>query len=151
LGGAASVDRAWRTDGRDWWVDELITDEQVAAAQAGGRADIMLTHESPAGNPVRAVRDVLQDNPHGYPREALKESTASRERVSAVWDVVMPDLLLHGHMHAPGDGIAADGRRVVSLGADAQEGHLALLDLETLSVDLPSLREIRIAAGQKGR
>ena len=150
LGGAASVDRAWRTEGLDWWPDERITDEHVAAARAGRRADVMLTHESPADTPVPAVRGVLRDNPHGFPPEALVESASSRDRVSAVWDAAAPALLLHGHMHTPGMGTTVDGRRVVSLGADMQEGHFALLDLETLSVEVPTLREIRTCARQAG-
>lgn len=146
LGGASSVDRAWRTHGRDWWPEEAITDEHVEAAIAGGAADVMLTHESPAGTPVRAVREMLRTNPMGFPREALVESAASRARVSRVWDAVAPDLLLHGHMHVPGGGITDDGRRVASLGRDAQEGNLVFLDLSTLTIDAPSLREIREAA-----
>ncbi len=106
----------------------------------------MLTHESPAGTPVRAVREMLRTNPMGFPREALVESAASRARVSRVWDAVAPDLLLHGHMHVPGGGITDDGRRVASLGRDAQEGNLVFLDLSTLTIDAPSLREIREAA-----
>ena len=110
----------------------------------------MLTHESPADTPVPAVRGVLRDNPHGFPPEALVESASSRDRVSAVWDAATPALLFHGHMHAPGAGTTADGCRVVSLGADTQQGHLALLDLETLSVEVPSVREIRRSARQAG-
>ncbi|SBS72839.1 hypothetical protein MIPYR_30251 [uncultured Microbacterium sp.] len=67
-----------------------------------------------------------------------------------MWDVVQPALLMHGHMHAPGAGVADDGRRAISLGADTQAGHLVLLDMATLTVEIPSLREIRAAAGQEG-
>lgn len=45
LGGATSVDKAWRRDGISWWPHEDITDEQVHTAIAGGDADLMLTHE----------------------------------------------------------------------------------------------------------
>lgn len=55
LGGATSVDKAQREQGVNWWPDEDITDEQVAEAIAGGSAELMLTHESPARSPVRAV------------------------------------------------------------------------------------------------
>ena len=146
LGGAASVDRRWRTEGLDWWPDEAITDEHVAAAVAGGPADVMLTHESPANTPVRAVRELLGTNPRRFPAEALKESARSRARVSGVWDAVRPELLMHGHMHTPGGGMAEDGRRVVSLGRDVQEDNLAILDMRTLTLETPSLRELRMAA-----
>lgn len=55
LGGAASVDRRWRTEGKDWWPDERITDEQVLAASVGS-ADVMITHESPAFARSRSCR-----------------------------------------------------------------------------------------------
>jgi hypothetical protein len=146
LGGAASVDKIWRTEGLDWWPDEAITDEHVAAAVAGGPADVMLTHESPADTPVRAVRELLRTNPRRFPAEALEESAQSRARVSKVWDTVRPELLLHGHLHTPGGGTTSDGRRVVSLGRDVQEDNLALLDMRTLTLETPSLRELRMAA-----
>lgn len=146
LGGAASVDRMWRTEGRDWWSDEAITEGHVAEAIAGGAADVMLTHESPSGTPVRAVQEVVRTNPFGFPKDALSESAASRDRVAHVWNTVRPSLLMHGHLHTPGGGMTADGRRVVSLGCDDQQGHLAFLDMQTLQIDAPSLREIREAA-----
>ena len=146
LGGASSVDRIWRTEGRAWWPDEAITDEHVAAAIAGGPADIMLTHESPADTPVRAVRELLRTNPNGFPAGALQESATSRALVSQVWDAVHPTLLMHGHMHAPGGGVTDDGRRVVSLGCDDQPDNLAFLDMSTLTVETPSLLEMRNAA-----
>ncbi|WP_298866419.1 metallophosphoesterase [uncultured Microbacterium sp.] len=146
FGGAASVDRLWRTEGRDWWPDEAITDEQVAAAIAGGPTDLMLTHESPATTPVGAVRELLGTNPNRFPTAALADSAQSRARVSEVWDAVRPELLMHGHMHTPGGGIAEDGRRVVSLGRDVQEDNLAFLDMSTLTLETPSLQEMRNAA-----
>ncbi len=142
LSGATSVDRYWRRPG-DWSPDETITDENVAAAIAGGLADLMLAHESPADTPVPAVRRILQTNPLGFPRESLIESAASRARVRQVWDAVNPRILLHGHMHAPGAGAAEDGRRVISLGCNGQQGNLAILNLADLTVDVPSLRELR--------
>lgn len=147
LGGAASVDRHWRIEGQGWWPDESVTGEHVATAIAGGRADLMLTHESPARTPVRAVREVLRTNPMGFPDDALVESSASRARVAEVWDAVHPELLLHGHMHVPGGGVTEDGRRVGSMGRDTQQGSFGILDLRTLTMQTPTLRQIREAAG----
>lgn len=144
LGGAASVDKAQRREGADWWPDEAITDEQVAAAIAGGPVDLMLAHESPANTPVRPFREILSD-PQGLPEAARTAAAASRARVSKAWDAVRPELLLHGHMHAPGGGRAEDGRRVVSLGSDSQEGSIAFLDLLDLTLETPSLQQLRSA------
>ncbi|MEW1835946.1 metallophosphoesterase [Microbacterium sp. NPDC079995] len=142
LGGATSVDRYWRSPG-EWHPEESITDEQVATAQAGGRADIFVTHESPARTPVQAVKRILRTNPLGFPKESLVESAASRVRVAKVSEVVQPSIHLHGHMHAPGAGVLADGRRIISLGCNGQQSNLAIVDLANLSIDTPSLREIR--------
>lgn len=149
LGGAASVDRESRVEGLTWWPDEAITDAHAAAAIAGGPADLMLTHESPAGTPVRPVREILRTNPHGFPATALEASAASRARVSEVWNAVRPELLAHGHLHAPGGGKTEDGRRVASLGRDGQEGNLAILDMKTLRMATPSLAIIRGMAEQQ--
>jgi|GEM_PF-679013 len=151
LGGAASVDRQWRTEGVDWWPDENIHGVHVEAAIAGGPADVLLTHESPAGTPVRQVREILRTNPLGFPKAARLESAVSRKRVSRVWDEVRPELLMHGHMHTPGAGTAGDGRRVISMGCDGQQGNLAILDLRHLSLNIPSLREIRAAAAEAAK
>lgn len=148
LGGAASVDRASRIEGLTWWPDEAITDEHVAAAIAGGPADLMLTHESPAGTPVRPVQRILQGNPHGFPQPALDASAASRARVSEVWDAVRPELLMHGHLHVAAGGKMEDGRRVASFGRDAHEGNLGILDMTTLRIAAPSLAVIRGMAGR---
>lgn len=147
LGGASSVDKYWRRSGIDWWPDEDITDAQVAAAIASGPADLMLTHEGPARTPVRAVREILRTNPMDFPDDALADSAASRARIAEVWDAARPELLIHGHMHVPAGGRSADGRRVASLGRDGQEGNLGILDMRTLTMTSPSVRQIRGAAG----
>ena len=135
LGGAASVDRQWRTEGHDWWPDEQVTDVMVDRAIAGGPADLMIVHESPADTPVRAVRDVLSSNPHGFPTAALAYSAASRAQLQRAWDGVHPELLIHGHMHVAGGGTTEDGRRVMALDRDTMSWNLALLDLATLTAE----------------
>ena len=143
LGGAASVDRQSRIEGLTWWPDEAISDEHVAAAIAGGPADLMLTHEGPAGTPVRPIQQILRTNPHRFPATALEASAASRARIAEVWNAVRPELLAHGHMHVAAGGKTADGRRVASLGREGHEGNLVLLDMPTLKMATPSLAVIR--------
>ncbi|MFJ4044200.1 metallophosphoesterase [Microbacterium sp. NPDC089987] len=139
LGGASSVDKAHRTLGRDWFEDELITEEMEKLAIAGGGAAVLLSHESPA-RAVPEARTILESNPHGFPADALALSAAQRERVQRVSDAVMPELHLHGHMHVYGDVEHADGRRVISLDRDTFAGNAGVLDLEWLSfAPLPHL------------
>lgn len=150
LGGASSVDRESRQKGLTWWPDEAITDEHVAAAIAGGPADLMLTHESPSGTPVRPVQKILRSNPHGFPQSALEASAVSRARVGQVWDAVRPELLAHGHMHVAAGGKAEDGRRVASLGREGHEGNLGILDMQSLRMATPSLAILRGMANDDG-
>lgn len=144
LGGATSIDREDGIEGKDWWTDEEVTDAMVDEAIAGEPVDIMLAHESPDSTPVRAVRRLLDLNPEKLSQADLSLSAASRQQVERVWNTVRPTILAHGHMHAPGAGTTADGRRVVSLGADRQPGNIELLDLDTLeltSVDVRNRRD----------
>lgn len=56
LGGAVSLDRKIRKEGRDWWAQEAITPEQAAhAAQAP--ADVMITHDCVAAETLVATRN----------------------------------------------------------------------------------------------
>jgi len=48
-GGGVSIDKALRTEGRDWWPEEEITDDQEAAIIAGGPADVLMSHDCPSG------------------------------------------------------------------------------------------------------
>lgn len=148
LGGAASIDRQSRIEGLTWFPDEAITDLHVAEAIAGGPADLMLTHEGPAGTPVRPVREILRTNPFRWPAEALEVSAASRARISQVWDAVRPELLAHGHMHVAAGGRTEDGRRVASFGKEGQTGNIAILDMNTLTMAVPHLSIIRRYAEQ---
>jgi Calcineurin-like phosphoesterase len=49
LGGAVSLDRAVRTAGVNWWPEEEITWRQAGSVIDAGPADVMVTHECPAG------------------------------------------------------------------------------------------------------
>lgn len=54
LGGAMSVDKAHRREGRDWWPDEAPTREQAEHLVAGGPIDVLVTHDAAWGVPVRS-------------------------------------------------------------------------------------------------
>lgn len=103
FGGAASVDFDVRTPDRDWWIEEMITHEQVSQAVEGGYADIMLTHETPdPPYAVTRVEHLLATNPMGFSLEALSYSAVSRRRLTKAFLGVKPRLLAHGHLHIAG-------------------------------------------------
>jgi len=45
--GGPSVDLDVRSRHTDWWPEEMITDEDVAAVVGGGYADVMLADDAP--------------------------------------------------------------------------------------------------------
>ena len=54
-GGGVSLDRAQRTEGVDWWPDEEITDRTEAGIVAAGHADVLVSHDCPAGIRTRSA------------------------------------------------------------------------------------------------
>jgi hypothetical protein len=49
VGGAASIDRADRVEGKSWFPEERISDLDIGAVAARGHADILITHDAPSG------------------------------------------------------------------------------------------------------
>lgn len=134
LGGASSVDKAFRTPGKDWFEDELITEEMENAAIAAGAADVLLTHESPVEAPPEVLA-IIASNPDGYPPDAMAISAAQRERVQRVSNAVRPAMHFHGHMHTYGSVDRDNGRRVFSLDRDTRAGNAGILDMKTLTFE----------------
>ncbi|MGV0109023.1 metallophosphoesterase family protein [Arthrobacter sp. CP30] len=91
LGGALSVDKKWRTEGKDWWADEEPTRQQAEQLMAGGEVDILVTHEVPAGVAVRSSM-VL-------PPELIQQANRSRILLREVVDRLAPAHVFAGHWH----------------------------------------------------
>lgn len=118
LGGAASVDRLWRTEGRNWWPHEVVSDEQAAAAIACGPADVMLCHDGPWSVPHLLDR---YSDANGWPEEDVARSNANRRRIEKVMTGTGVGTLFHGHYHDSYTQVFHLGglpRTVTGLGAD---------------------------------
>lgn len=94
LGGAASPDRAARTDGVDWWATELPSTgaiRQIVAAAP--RLDVLVSHDAPLTDKLIAR---LPRRPgwwdHGYVEES------GRMISNAMW-ATAPKLLVCGNVH----------------------------------------------------
>lgn len=120
LGGAASIDKFSRRKGESWWEEELLTEDDVQNAIAGGPVDVMITHDSPASAP-----NPICDDPIGqagaatyFGGEALEICTEHRKTLQRVTDAVTPRVLIHGHYHRlmEGDYRHADGSNGYVLG-----------------------------------
>lgn len=100
LGGAASVDRAWRMPGRDWWWQELITDVDVERCIAGGPADVMVCHDAPYSAPtLRKAYSGQYAGAGSWPVADLELSDANQRRVELVMHETETKHLFHGHHH----------------------------------------------------
>lgn len=87
VGGAYSIDKAYRTEGRSWWAGEQLTDRELAVNVPEGPIDYLFTHDCPTNAPFknRFKPDL--------------ESQIHRQRMNAVGRKVQPKIWFHGHMH----------------------------------------------------
>jgi predicted phosphodiesterase len=130
LGGGVSLDKAIRAEGLDWWPEEEITGEQECNVIAAGPADVMVTHECPAG-----VTHTFPAPPAFWDLRDLARSDAHRERLQRVVDAVKPSHLIHGHLHIgyEREVIMAHGPvQVTGLDRDGQPGNYGILDIKAM-------------------
>lgn len=141
LGGGVSLDRAIRTEGKNWWPQEEITQEQVARVIADGGADVMVAHDCPSG-----VRHSFPPPPSFWDTRDLARNDAHRERLQRVVDAVQPSHLLHGHLHRSYQRTCDFGYGPVEVtGLDRDEGdgaNWAVLDARTMEWETPAGEEV---------
>lgn len=130
LGGAASVDRALRTEGIDWWPEEEITAVQAQAVIDQGHADVMLTHDCPI--------DVHHSFPLPPPQWDVRDLARSDRHRGVLQDVVnqvKPGYLIHGHLHFGYQRMVDFGYgdvQITGLNMDGEPYNYAVLNLETM-------------------
>ena len=117
VGGAASIDRTDRIEGKSWFPDERISEGDIDAVAAGGRADILVTHDAPSGWRIPGITS------EGQLEEAwrleLPTCEEHRERVREVLDLVTPSVLIHGHYHTAYENKSTEGwGRLETFGLD---------------------------------
>jgi predicted phosphodiesterase len=135
VGGAYSIDRQWRTPGSSWWREEEITDEQVAAAIDGGPADVLVSHDCPAG----VVIPDLADTAEIWPPLDLLRAENHRRQLTRVAEAVRPRWFWHGHYHRRYDlstdlGYGPVSVRGLDCDATSLAGNVVVVDLEDLRV-----------------
>ncbi|MCU6481964.1 metallophosphoesterase [Arthrobacter sp. A2-55] len=126
LGGAFSIDRAWRRLGESWWLEETTTRADVERL---GRdpLDVLITHEVPAGIDVKKVFEL--------PENLEREASANRLLVLDGVRNTNPDLVFSGHWHQRlSQRLPHHGASVHVLDREGSERNLATLDLETMTV-----------------
>ena len=108
-GGAYSVDVAYRTEDVDWWPTEELAPETAEAIIAGGHADVVVSHDCPAGVSLGVLKNIPQAEEH-------------RRRLAAVVEGVTPAVVVHGHYHMRNSETLTlkDGARVRVEGLDCE-------------------------------
>jgi calcineurin-like phosphoesterase family protein len=135
LGGGVSLDKAIRTEGRDWWPQEEITSAQAWDVITAGPADVMVTHDCPGG-----VVHAFPPPPPFWDLRDMARSAAHRERLQRVVDVVRPSHLLHGHLHIGYQRTADFGYgpvEITGLDRDGEKWNYAILDTRTMEWEIP--------------
>ncbi|MHD0294351.1 metallophosphoesterase [Rhodococcus qingshengii] len=137
LGGAPSINFETCVRGVDWFPEEMITRDDVAAVVAGGPAEVMIAHDAPdAPWQTGQVEGICTHNPGGWSAMALAYAAIGRRRITEAFLAVAPELFVHGHYHVDDSRIvelpSGDECRMVSLDCDGTDGSLAFVDLDTL-------------------
>jgi len=93
LGGAFSIDKAYRKAHVSWWPQEMIRLQDMNNALSNKKdVTVMFTHDSPPN-------DVLQELLDAYGYKVDAASQENRDALAAVVSVVHPTHLYHGHYH----------------------------------------------------
>lgn len=135
LGGGNSPDRGFRTEGRDWWPDEQITEADIRHLGTEP-VDILVAHEAPL---MADDNDLIRDWEGGISRSDVVYADASRVMIRRAVMRTRPQLTLGGHYHryltrslAETMGISA---RVVVLDMNGKDRiNLAILNANTLDL-----------------
>ena len=111
----------------------------MRATIAGGSADVMLTHDSPAAPYCTApVAEIMATNPMGWSDDVLAYADDGIDKVTRAVLGVRPRLLVHGHFHVAGEAeVSLPGAdhctTIWSLAARRDPGNVRVLDLDTLT------------------
>ena len=141
LGGANSIDYSRRRENFEWWSGERITMGDVYRTTEGGYADIMLTHDCPAGVSILGTH---RDEDSGWDAESLAYAQQSRDMLRHAVDGVKPSILFHGHYHVfrdltttLNDGVEDYTIRSVGLDMDDSPDNLLVFELATRTYSKP--------------
>jgi len=91
LGGAFSVDYKYRTEGKDWWLNEEPTSDEALALITDGPLDILITHDAPAGVPLEG--DFQLD------AELTEKANKTRNLLREVVEALAVPHVFCGHWH----------------------------------------------------
>jgi len=96
FGGAYSVDKPNRQEGKSWWKQETASQEDIDRALSAGKVDILLTHDAPWGVQTEADYIWLEKT---FGNDAVVFSQANQRVLTAVLESCKAKEVYHGHLH----------------------------------------------------
>lgn len=102
VGGAFSIDRFLRTEGKGYWLEETLTEDDVnwACHQPHGM-DVIFSHDCPKGVNIPGIGP--DSKPRGgashWPPLMLLQAEEHRQKMKDIWDKHHPQRWYHGHYH----------------------------------------------------
>jgi hypothetical protein len=95
-----------------WFPDEELTDDETdRIIAAGGRVDLLLTHDKP------------RDSVPSFNRKTAEVAYPNQDRIQRIVDALRPTRPLHGHLHHRYTQTLANGTVVDGLACDPAAGH----------------------------
>lgn len=128
IGGAVSIDKAFRVEGFSWWPDEELSYQELDALvqkYIEVKPETMITHECPEemAEALIQAQALFTGKKSGMKLEP-EWSSRTRQAFQQMWSAHSPKLWVFGHWHYPFDHVLR-GTRFVCLG-----------ELQTMDVDL---------------
>lgn len=119
IGGAVSVDRAYRMEGYSWWPDEELSElelNELIDKYITTRPRVMVTHDCPEEIAETVVdHDRASMDRKAYPTKLDPEhASRSRRAFQSMWSSHSPELWIFGHWHKPFDHVLR-GTRFICL------------------------------------
>jgi Calcineurin-like phosphoesterase len=125
--------RLGRTEGVNWWPEEEITDVDAAAAIAAGPADVLISHDCPAG-----VTHSFPGRPWWFYAE-IPRAEAHAARLQRIVDGTRPQHVIHGHLHRGYQRPADFGygpAEITGLDRDREPYNYGTLDVRGMTWDM---------------
>lgn len=140
VGGGVSVDKKWRTPGKDWFPDETLSPRQWEHCMRDGKVDVVVAHDTPAGVDIPGIHAQEKQGEvwSAYPADAISESWQHRDGLQAIAEQTRPSHWFCGHYHVRYNAqlVYSDGSECMVIGMDRDNSHLKLNTLTLMEDQL---------------
>lgn len=151
IGGAHSIDEAFRVLDRDLYAEEDITTADIEYAKTLPTADILLSHDCPSTVPNPITTNFVSQTQarRTFGPGALDRCAENQERLTQITNHIDPSLIFHGHYHFNYERYSVNtktGKRFLTIGLDegSRQDSLLITTTQELKECINSLNLISI-------